>query len=557
MFRTVIKTIVILVLINFLGSKLYKRFDLTEDKRYTLSEAAKNTLEGVEETLLVEVLLEGKFPAEFKRLQNETRQILEEFAAHNRNLRYLFINPTEDPESAEDVQWQLAQLGIMPAQVTVQDGSTLTQELVYPWAIISYQERMVKVPLLKNQLGNTPEERISNSIQNLEYAFADGFNKIVHPKKRKVAVLKGNGQLHDRYIADFVSTLKEYYYIAAYTLDSVENNVVKTLEQISEFDLIISAGPTEAYSDKEKYVLDQYLMNGGKTLWLIDQVEITRDSLFANGKTFAFGRDLNLTDLFFRYGVRINPVLANDLYSAPLVLAIGSGSETQYQQYPWFYSPLTMSSKNHPIVNNIEAVKFDFASQIDTLENDVKKTILLSTSPMTRLIGTPVEINLDEIEGYLQTINQGPDPGKYSAGEVPLAVLLEGNFPSGFRNRVKPFKVPNHKDESKQTMMLVISDSDVIKNQLDGNRPMELGYDKWTNNMYGNKEFLLNSVNYLLDDTGLIHIRNKVVKLPFLDTQKVIAQKSRWQLINIALPLGIMTIIGLVIHFFRKRKYAR
>src|SRR5690606_21487844 len=189
MFRTVIKTIVILVLINFLGSKLYKRFDLTEDKRYTLSEAAKNTLEGVEETLLVEVLLEGKFPAEFKRLQNETRQILEEFAAHKRNLRYLFINPTEDPESAEDVQWQLAQLGIMPAQVTVQDGSTLTQELVYPWAIISYQERMVKVPLLKNQLGNTPEERISNSIQNLEYAFAEGFNKIVHPKKRKVAVL--------------------------------------------------------------------------------------------------------------------------------------------------------------------------------------------------------------------------------------------------------------------------------------------------------------------------------------------------------------------------------
>lgn len=553
--QPLLRILFILVVINVLSSYFYKRFDLTQDKRYTLSEAALQTVEGLDQPLLVEVLLEGDFPAEFKRLQQETRQLLEEFASHNRQIKYQFINPTEDTEHAEEVQWQLAELGILPAQVTVQDGSAMRQELIYPWVVISFQERMVKVPLLKNQLGSTPEERITNSIQNLEYAFADGFNKIIHPKKRKVAVLKGNGQLADRYIADFISTLKEYYYIGAFTLDSVADNPLKTLNQLNEYDLIISAGPTESFTDLEKYVIDQYTMKGGKSLWLIDQVEITRDSLMANGKTFAFGRDLNLTDMFFRYGVRINPILVNDPYSAPMVLAIGSGSETQYQQYPWFYSPLTVSNNRHPIVHNIEAVKFDFATQIDTLENDVKKNILLSTSPITRLIGTPTAIQLDEIDEYLQIINQGPDPSQFSAGEVPLAVLLEGSFTSAFRNRVKPIKWSEHKDQSPETMMIVISDSDVIKNQMDGSRPMELGYDKWTNIRYGNKEFLLNAVNYLLDDSGLINIRSKVVTLPFLDTQKVIQQRNQWQITNLLLPIVILALIGLVFYYFRKRSY--
>lgn len=553
--QPLLRIVIILIVVNILSSYYYKRFDLTQDKRYTLSEAALQTIEGLDQPLLVEVLLEGNFPAEFKRLQHETRQLLEEFASQNRNIKYQFINPTEDAEHAEEVQWQLAELGILPAQVTVQDGSAMRQELIYPWAVISFQERMVKVPLLKNQLGSTPEERITNSIQNLEYAFADGFNKIIHPKKRKVAVLKGNGQVPDRFIADFISTLKEYYYIGAFTLDSVANNPIKTLNQLNEYDLLISAGPTETFTDSEKYVLDQYTMKGGKSLWLIDQVDITRDSLMAHGKTFAFGRDLNLTDMFFRYGVRINPILVNDPYSAPMVLAIGSGSDTQYQQYPWFYSPLTVSNNRHPIVHNIEAVKFDFASQIDTLENDVKKTILLSTSPITRLIGTPTAIQLDEIDHYLQIINQGPDPSQFSAGEVPLAVLLEGNFTSAFRNRVKPFKWSEHSDQSAETMMIVISDSDVIKNQMDGNRPMELGYDKWTNMRYGNKEFLLNAVNYLLDDSGLINIRSKVVTLPFLDTPKVIQQRNQWQITNLLLPLVILALIGLIFYYFRKRSY--
>jgi ABC-2 type transport system permease protein len=542
--------------INIVSSVVFKRFDLTEDRRYTLSEATLETFEDVKTPIVIEVLLEGDFPAEFRRLQSETRQILEEFAARNRNVKYMFVNPTEGADNPDEVRAQLAQIGITPAQVSVQQSGRITRELVYPWAIISFEERMVKVPLLKNQLGATTEERVLSSVQNLEYAFADAFNKVITPKKRKVAVLKGNGQLEDRYIADFFSTLRDYYFIAPYTLDSVAIDPVRSLEQLSTFDLIVSAKPTERFTDAEKYVLDQYTMRGGKSLWLVDQAQVSMDSLFERGSTFAFNRDLNLTDFFFRYGVRINPALVNDVYHAPIVLATGTEADSQYNQYPWFYSPLSSSSSGHPIVNNIEAVKFDFANAIDTLENDIQKTVLLSSSPITRTLGTPVEIRLDEIEFNLEVVNNGPDMQQFSAGEIPLAVLLEGSFSSVYRNRIKPFALDKHLDEGVESKMVVISDGDVIKNQMQGNRPIELGFDKWTNTRYGNKEFLLNTVNYLLDDTGLINIRSKEISIAFLDPQKVIAEKTKWQVFNLLLPLGILGVFGFVFTYFRKKKYS-
>ncbi len=541
--------------LNIVSSVVYKRFDLTEDKRYTLSEATLETFEDVDTPIVIEVLLEGDFPAEFRRLQSETRQLLEEFASRNNNVKYVFVNPTKDTDDPDEVRNQLAQIGITPAQVSVQEGGRISRELVYPWAIITFEERMVKVPLLKNQLGATTEERVLNSVQSLEYAFADAFNKITVPKKRKVAVLKGNGQMEDRYIADFFSTLREYYFIAPYTLDSVTIDPVRSLEQLSTFDLIVSAKPSERFTEAEKYVLDQYTMRGGKSLWLVDEVQVSMDSLFERGSTFAFNQDLNLTDFFFRYGVRINPALVNDLYSAPIVLASGTEAESQYNQYPWFYSPLSSSSSDHPIVNNIEAVKFDFANIIDTLENNIQKTVLLSSSPITRAVGTPVQIRLDEIEFNLEVVNTGPDMQQFSAGEVPLAVLLEGDFASVYRNRVKPFNLPDHKDEGTESKMVVISDGDVIKNQMQGNRPIELGFDKWTNTRYGNKEFLLNTVNYLLDDTGLINIRSKKISIAFLDPQKVMEEETKWQVLNLLLPLGLLGVFGLLFTYFRKRKY--
>lgn len=547
--------VIAIIVINLAGNSFYKRFDLTHDKRYTLSESALQTIDSVTSPVLVEVLLKGNFPAEFKRLQAETRQLLEEFSAHNKNIKYTFINPIENEETAATIQEELAQIGIIPAQVSVQESGRLTQALVYPWAIVSHNEKAVKVSLLKNQLGSTNEERVNNSVQNLEYAFADAFNKLVTPKKRKVAVLKGNGQLDDRYLADFFTTLKDYYFIAPFTLDSAVVNPSKTLKDLREYDLIVSAKPTEPFTDEEKYILDQYTMNGGKSLWLIDEVAIEMDDLMQSGSSYAFRRDLNLTDFFFRYGLRINPVLVNDMYSAPIVLATGQDSGSRYDSYPWFYSVLSSSANNHPVVNNIEAVKFDFANAIDTLENNIKKTVLLSSSPITRIVGIPAEIKLDNVDFYIETVRKGPDPQQFSAGEIPLAVLLEGSFTSVFKNRIKPFSIPDNKEESIETKIVVISDGDIIKNQLQSGRPVELGFDRWTNTLYGNKEFLLNTVNYLLDDTGLINIRSKEISVAFLDPQKIIKQRTKWQTLNLLLPISLLILFGWIFSFLRRKKY--
>jgi len=545
-----------IILLNIAGSYFYKRFDLTQDKRYTLSEAAKKTVETIDAPLIVDVFLEGNFPPEFKRLQTETKQLLEEFSASNSKIRYEFINPLENEENADAIREQFVQFGLMPAQVEVKQNGKVSTEQVYPWALVYYNGKTVKIPLLKNQLGTTSEERVSNSIQNLEYAFADGFNKLVHPKKRKVAVIKGNGELEDKFVADFFKTLQEYYFIAPFTLDSISVTPKRTLEQLKSFDLIVVADPSEAFNDSEKYALDQYTMNGGASLWLLNSIDIKVDSLSEN--TFAFPRNINMTDFFFKYGLRINPNVVKDVYSAPIMLATGNDRDAQYSKYPWLFSPLSASGNNHPIVTNIEAVKFDYASSIDTLPNNLKKTILLSSSPISKSIGMPLEIDINkEVTNGLKIVNEGPDPTEFNSGELPLAVLLEGEFSSVFANRIKPFKLNNDLSSSKETKMVVISDESIIKNQFQGNRPIELGYDKWTNSFYGNKEFLLNTVNYLLDDSGLINIRTKEISIPFLDLQKTTEKRTQWQLLNILLPLVLLIIFGFIFNYIRKRKYSK
>ncbi len=544
-----------LVLLNILGNYFYKRFDLTQDKRFTLSEEAKEILDNVDSPLIVDVFLKGNFPPEFQRLQSETKQLLDEFSSYNDNIKFEFINPTE--KGNEAFQSQFEKFGLTPAQVSVTESGKQSTELVYPWALAHHDGKSVKIGLLKNQLGATSEERVNSSLQNLQYAFADAFKKIATEKSKKVAVLKGNGEYDDRYIADFFGTLREYYFIAPFTLDSVSANPEKTLKALESFDLIVAAQPTEAFSDAEKYVLDQYIMNGGKTLWLLDATQMQKDTI--TGKTFAFGKDLNLNDFFFKYGIRINPDLVKDVYSAPIVLANGDEREAQYSRYPWFFSPLSSSANNHPIVSNIEAVKFDYASAIDTLPNNIKKTVLLSTSPISKIVGLPFPIDFDvEIPKNLQVVNEGPNPNEYNAGEIPLAVLLEGNFTSAYKNRVKPLKLDGELkniDDGKPSKMIVVSDGDIIKNQMQGNRPLELGFDKMTNQFYGNKEFLLNSINYLLDDSGLINIRTRQIAVPFLDPQKTVEQRSKWQAVNLLLPLGLLALFGIIFTYYRKRKY--
>src|SRR5690606_33577065 len=344
-------------------------------------------------------------------------------------------DPLAEGGDANTIASQLYEMGMTPAWINVVENGRSSESNIFPWAKANYGQETVIIPLLKNKLGATSEERVSGSVQQLEYVFADAVSRLVTPKRKKVAVMRGNGELPDAYLADFIRSIQEYYFVAAFTLDSFAVDPEKTLSALKEYDLIIEPKPTEAFTEKEKYVLDQYLMDGGKVIWMIDQVAMETDSLFnPTGSAFALPRDLNLGDFFFQYGVRINPVLVKDIYSAPIILASGRGNDTQFNPFPWFYSPLSASSKAHPIVNNIEAVKFEYASPIDTLKNGIRKTILLSSSPSTSLEGTPVEINLDLIE-------KEPELSAYNEGEQPLAVLLQGSFTSVYKNRIKPFEV--------------------------------------------------------------------------------------------------------------------
>ena len=548
--KHIILLLIVLIALNYISSLVFKRFDLTQDKRYTLSTASLNVIREVSSPIIVDVFLSGDdFPAEFKRLQRETKQLLEEFSANNSNIIFHFINPLEDETSKDRNIQQLTQRGLTPMQLSVQENGKSTQEVIFPWALASYNDATVIIPLVKNKIGASQQELVSNSVQHLEYAFADGFSKLTKPKRRKIAVLKGNGELEDKYLFNFVKKLGEYYFIAPFTLDSVSVNPERSLNQLKTFDLIIAAKPTEAFSEVEKQVLDQFTMYGGKSLWLIDQVAIEKDSLYnESGKTFAIARDLNLTDFFFKYGVRINPLLISTLYSAPITLAIGEGSNSQFQHLQWPYSPLASTTSKHPIVNNLNFVKFDFANQLDTIKNNIKKTVLLESAPLTKLEGTPREISLD-------LVTEQQDPGLYNKGNQPLAVLLEGEFTSVYKNRVKPFKLSNEREESVPTKMIVIADGDVIKNDVVRNVPQELGFDRWTGKTYGNKEFLLNAVNYLLDDDGLINIRSKEIDVAFLDQEKIASQKTYWQTFNILLPLGLLTIFGFIFNYIRKKKF--
>ena len=547
---SVLVALVAVVLLNILASFAYTRFDLTEDKRYTLSQPAMDIAKEFDAPIVVDVLLDGNIPPEFSKLKAETIQLLESFASKNKNITYNLVDPLEDESNTQQTIAELQGLGLQPANVTVEENGKVSQELVFPWAMVNYGNQTVKVPLLKNKLGSSAEERINNSVQQLEYAFADAFTKLNLTEKKSIAVIKGNGELADMYLADYLTTIRDYYNIAAITLDSVASNPQNVLDQLKGFDMALIAKPTEAFSDQEKYVMDQFVVQGGKSIWLVDQVAMEMDSILAGGgSAFALPRELNLKDFFFKYGVRINPVLVNDMYFTQIVLATGEGNDSQYDPVPWYYNPMVFSKNNHPINTNIEAVRYQFTSPMEVLENDYDKTILLQSSPLSKTDGTPRQVSLD-------ILSNPPEQATYTPGNMPLAVLIEGDFVSMYQNRVKPLKLENTLEEGPSNKMIVISDGDVIKNQLRNGRPLELGYDKWTNSFYGNKEFLVNCTNYLLDNTGLINIRGKKVSIPLLDVKKIAAEKTKWQLINIGVPVLLTLLFGIFFSYYRKRKFA-
>ena len=552
--QSVLITIAILILVNLIGNSFFHRFDLTKNHRYTLSETSLNIIQQVKEPLSIKIYMEGDLPAEFKRLQQETRELVEEFQAYNSNINFEFVNPLENKDASMDNIKTLYMKGLTPVNITVDDKGKQSQAMVFPWAIAVYQNKEVNIPLLKNIMGASTTEKVIGSVQHLEYSIADALNKITKEKQKKIAIIKGNGEIHDAFIAKFLLQIRESYHIGPFTLDSVAKSPVNSLEALKKYDLAVIAKPTEAFSDAEKQVLDQFIINGGKTIWLVDQVVAEMDSLYNDaGATLAFPRDLNLNDMFFKYGIRINPDIVKDEQGSPIKLATGEqGSATQYQAFNWKFAPLVYPESQHPIVKNLGGIKFDFANPIDTLKNGIKKTVLLKSSQYSKKVGTPTEINLN-------IVTEETSPNHYiNTGNLPMAVLLEGNFHSVFQNRVLAFDQNNFEATGKANKMIVISDGDIIKNQLDKNyEPVELGFDQRSGNLYDNKDFLLNCVNYLLDDTGLINIRSKDLDLPLLDKEKVYENYTQTQVITIGLPILILAIFGVVFGFLRKRKYSR
>ena len=338
-FKKIIVILAVLVGINIAGHFIFKRFDLTADKRYTLSETSLQIVDEITEPVYIDVFLEGNFPGEFKKLQTETQQLLEEFKAENPNVIFQFVNPLDEEANRDETIQSFLERGLTPVNVTVNEKGQQTQEVVFPWAIATCGDKSIKVPLLKNMMGASTAEKVISSVQHLEYAFANAINSVSKEKQKRVAVIKGNGELHDILIADFVKSVRDNYYIGTFTLDSVAKSPNESLKYLKKYDLAVIAKPTEVFTDAEKQVLDQFIINGGKTLWLMDHVSMEMDSLMQTGENLAFPRDLNLNDMFFKYGIRIRPDLIKDLMNAPIALATGQqGSATQYSQFPWFFS---------------------------------------------------------------------------------------------------------------------------------------------------------------------------------------------------------------------------
>lgn len=541
--KNIVFLIIGLILIHFISESFYKRFDLTADQRYTLSETTKDIVANINNTLFITVYLEGDFPSEFKRLQLETRQYLEELAAENSNININFEVPDNQRED-------LIKRRMMPSQLTVEEEGKLSEAIIFPWAEIIYGKKSTIVSLLPNAIVASQDEQLQKAIENLEYSFSNAINSITQKKQKSVAIITGNGELQDIYQYSFLSEVAKKYRLAKFTLDSVASNPKQTLQDLTGLDLAIIAKPTQKFTEAEKFTLDQFITNGGKTMWMIDNVQADQDSLFTGGKMLAYPRDLNLTDLLFTYGVRINTTLIKDLYSAQIPLATGKvGNQTQFQNLDWFYHPLVGGNPNHPITKNVSPVRLQFANQLDTLKNNIKKTPLLISSLLTQKVGTPTFIELQSIaEEVIET--------DYKSGNQLFAVLLEGDFNSAYKNRIKPFESSLFKAQANNNKMVIIADGDVGKNQILKGKPYDLSRDKWTNQSFGNKDFLLNTVDYLLDDSGLINLRNKTLQIRMLDKQKAFQERRFWQFLNLVLPLILLIGFGFLFNFLRKRKYS-
>ena len=561
-------TLIVIVAVNVIGSFVYTRFDLTSEKRYTLSDTSKEILRNLDDYVYFRIYLEGEFPAGFKKLRKETKEMLDEFRAYSKYIDYDFINPSESNDAAErsETYKLLYQSGLNPTELSIQTKEGAQQIVIWPCALVSYQEKELPLDLLDTQLGKSSQEALNNSARNLEYKFISAIKDLSQRKKPNIAFIEGHGELNENEVYDITRSLQKKYSVKRITIDeqiTALNGRTETADSSikigSNYEAIIIAKPTKPFSEKDKFIIDQYIMRGGKVLWLIDPVFATMDSLQAAESTMGNSLNINLDDMFFKYGLKLNKDLLLDYNSAAIALRTGQmGGQAQIEYFRWYYFPLLNAASDNNIVKNINPVKADFVSSIEPVisDSDVQKIPLLKTSDYTKVSAAPVFISLS-------MLRQAPDQRMFSQKGHNVAYLLKGTFESLYANRMTAGIMESEeigfKTSSEPTSMIIIADGDIIRNQfhIPKGYPLPLGFDQYTQITYGNKDFIENAVSYLVDGEGLIGIRSRELKIRLLDVNKVNANPIMWQMINVILPSALMILLGFILAVIRKRKYSK
>ena len=562
--------ILLIILTNILVSFTDFSLDLTADGKHSISEETIKTLEKVDDIVFIKVYLEGVFPAEFKHLQSEVLNLLSSFKTiADDNLEFEFINPNEGRNEKEkvDLYKQLVKQGLAPTDIEIKKTGSSINQIIFPGAIIYYKDKEIAVNFLKNSVTKNAGENINASVENLEFEFISAIYHISKTKTHRIAFLEGNGELSASEVYDITESVMQdndklsYHYtidrfnIKEFEIDSItlQADISSQVKKLTSYKAIIIAKPTIAFNMLDKFIIDQYLMNGGKILWLIDGAKASMDSLQQNKSFIATNNDLKLSDQLFKYGIRINANLIEDLRSTEIPIVTGYSNNIPQQSYfPWPYYPLLFSENNHPISKGLDAIKCDFASSIDTIKNNINKTILLHSSKQSRISPTPAKVSLGILEN-------APPLTSFNKENLPIAVLLEGEFESVFKNRILPKNQKlNFVSQSKKTQMIVVSDGDLIRNSVSNNGDIyPLGYDRFIKYTYlGNKKFIMNSIHFLCDETGLTQLKAKEIKLRLLDKEKIKNNKTFIQLINILLPLLILLIFAFIFTKMKKKKYA-
>lgn len=526
------------------------RLDLTKEKRYTLSDNTIKVLESVKKPLTVEVYLEGDFPASFKQLQSEMKFMLEEFRKINPKIDFKFIDPIKTKMSQDT----LMALGMQPSILPdVKDGK-ISQITLFPYAVIKHGNDGVSIPLVVQQAGIDADQQLTRSIEGLEYNLISNIKNIAAAKRKKIGILVNHDELNPDEFQGFVQLAMENYDAGPIIPKNQTELSLEDVPLLKQMSALVIAKPRKAFTDNEKVILDQYIMNGGKTLWMIDAVNAEMDTLTRSKKVMPFPVDINMTDFFFNYGLRINPALVKDVKKFALLrLVTGEVSgNPQYTSLPWPYYPLGIAENNNPVTKNINPVKFEFPTSIDTLggRKNIKTKVLFESSERTLLKQVPNYVDLKEIAS-VDSLGQMEKP---STPKI-FAVALEGKFNSAYASRIERKSYPGFKTSSPENKMIVIADGDVGRNKVIKGKPLPLGVDLLTNEQFGNEQFLRNALDYLLDDSNLMELRNRNIEERLLDRQRITEEKSTWQWLNLLLPLAIIGLIGGLFFWLRKKKF--